>query len=130
GANYDHPGLFSILGSTKSLSTVETLKAVREEVERIATTEVTDAELKTAKDAALNSLVFAFETKVKTLNRVLAYEYFGYPRDFIQQYQKGLEAVTRADVLRAAKEHLNPAKFAIVTVGSPQDFGVPIESLG
>ncbi len=35
GANYDHPGLFQISGSTKSVSTVETLKAILEEVERI-----------------------------------------------------------------------------------------------
>src|SRR6185369_1817065 len=59
GANYDHPGLFQISGSTKSASTVETLKAIREEVDRIRTTEVTEQELKTAKDTALNSLVFA-----------------------------------------------------------------------
>jgi zinc protease len=35
GANYDHPGLFTISGSTKSVSTVETLQAILEEVERI-----------------------------------------------------------------------------------------------
>ncbi len=129
-ANYDHPGLFLISGSTKSLSTVETIKAIREEVDRILATEVTEAELKTAKDTALNSLVFAFDTKVKTLNRLLTYEYFGYPRDFIQQYQKGLAAVTRADVLRVAKEHLDPAKFVTVAVGNPQDFGTPLDALG
>jgi len=61
---------------------------------------------KTAKDTALNSLVFAFDTKAKTLGRILNYEYYGYPRDFIQQYQRALEAVTRADVLRAAKRYL------------------------
>ena len=67
---------------------METLKAIHEEVERIRTSEVTDEELKTAKDTALNSLVFAFDTKAKTLGRILTYEYYGYPKDFIQQYQK------------------------------------------
>ncbi len=129
-ASYDHPGTFLIAGSTKSLSTVETMKAIREEVDRIRTTEVTEAELKTAKDTALNSLVFAFDTKVKTLNRLLTYEYFGYPRDFMQQYQKGLAAVTRADVLRVAKERLDPAKFVTVAVGNPQDLGTPLDTLG
>ncbi len=64
---------------------------------------MTEEELKTAKDTALNSLVFAFDTKSKTLSRMLNYEYYGYPRDFIQQYQRALAAVTRADVLRVAK---------------------------
>jgi zinc protease len=84
GADYDHPGLFEIAGSTKSMSTAETVRAVRQEIDRIRTSEVTDDELQTAKETALNSLVFAFDTKAKTLGRMLNYEYYGYPRDFIQ----------------------------------------------
>jgi predicted Zn-dependent peptidase len=129
-ANYDHPGLFEISGGTKSLSTVETIKAIQEEVDRIRTSDVTEEELKTAKDTALNSLVFAYDTRAKTLGRLLTYQYYGYPTDFIQQYQKALEAVTRADVLRVAKEHLNPAAFTIVAVGNPDDFGRPLDTLG
>jgi zinc protease len=130
GANYDHPGLFVISGSTKSVSTVETLRAILEEVERIRSAEVSEEELKTAKDTALNSLVFAFDTKAMTLGRILNYEYFGYPRDFIQQYQRALEAVTRADVLRTAKQYLAPADFTIVAVGNPEQFGQPLAKLG
>src|SRR6185295_1414879 len=54
----------------------------------------------------------------------------GYPADFLQQYQRGIAAVTRADVLRAAKEHLDPSKFTILAVGNPQDFGHPLDGLG
>jgi zinc protease len=129
-ANYDHPGLFQISGGTKSLSTVETFKAIQEEVDRIRTSEVTEDELKTAKDTALNSLVFAYDTRAKTLRRMLTYQYYGYPPDFIEQYQKALEAVTRADVLRVAQEHLNPAAFTTVAVGNPDDFGHPLDALG
>ena len=130
GGNYDHPGLFEIAGSTKSLSTVETIKAIQEEVERIRTTEVTEEELTAAKAAALNGLVFAFDTKAKTLQRMVTYEYYGYPQDFLQQYQKALAAVTRADVLRVARERLNPKKFTTVAVADPADFGRPLEELG
>ena len=130
GANYDHPGLFEISGSTKSVSTVETIRAVNEEVSRMRASEVSDEELKTAKDTALNSLVFAFDTRSKTILRMLNYEYYGYPRDFIQQYQKALGAVTRADVLRVAKGRLNPPSFTIVAVGNPDVFLEPLSSLG
>jgi zinc protease len=64
------------------------------------------------------------------LGRMLTYEYYGYPADFIQQYQKALAAVTRADVLRAAREHLDPARLTVITVGNPAEFGKPLESLG
>ena len=52
------------------------------------TAEVTEQELKTAKDAVLNSFVFNFDSPAKTLNRVMLYEYFGYPKDFLFEYQK------------------------------------------
>ena len=128
-AGYDLPGLFEIVGTIPSLSATEAVKAIGEESERIRTAEVSDEELKNAKDSAINSLVFAFDTKAKTLVRMLQYQYYGYPADFIDRYQKALEAVTRADVLRVAKAHLKPEGFTIVLVGDPGDFIPPAESL-
>jgi zinc protease len=130
GANYSHPGLFTISGSTKSATTVPTIKTVQEELERIRSKPVSESELRTAKDTALNSLVFAFDTKAKTLGRLLNYEYYGYPRDFLAQYQKALSAVTVADVQRVAREHLDPKNLTIVAVGKPEDFVEPLATLG
>jgi len=130
GANYDHPGLFEIGGSTKSASTADTLKAIQEQIERIRSSEVTADELETARQSALNGLVFAFDTKTKTLSRLLNYEYYGYPKDFIDRYQKGLEAVTRADVLRVAREHVHPADLTVVAVGKTGEFQKSLATLG
>lgn len=130
GANYNHPGLFRVSGSVRSPVTAETIKAVREEIERLRTQEVSDEELETSRQSALNSLVFAFDTKAKTLGRLLNYEYYGYPRDFIQQYQKALAAVTKADVLRAARERLDPARLTIVAVGPAAEFEQSLATLG
>jgi zinc protease len=107
-ANWDHPGTFRIAGSTKSQSTTETLQAARVELDKMRTTEVTPRELAEAKEGVLNSFVFNFDSPAKTLNREMRYEYFGYPKDFIFQYQKAIAAVTRADVLRVAKERFLP----------------------
>ncbi len=130
GANYDHPGLFRIVGSTQSKYTDATIEAVKKEIESMRTGMVTDAELKTAKDSVLNSFVFFFDRPSKTLNRLLTYEYFGYPRDFIFDYQKAVAAVTKADVLRVAKEYFHPERLTIVAVGNPKEFGKPLEALG
>jgi zinc protease len=129
-ANYDHPGTFEVGGSTKSASTADTLKAIQEQIDRIRTSEVTADELETARQSALNGLVFAFDTKTKTLSRLLNYEYYGYPQDFIDRYQKGLEAVTRADVLRVAREHVHPADVTIVAVGKTDEFEKSLATLG
>jgi zinc protease len=130
GADYDHPGLFIISGSTQSKYTEATFKVIREEVEKMRTAEVTDQELKTAKDSVENSFVFLFDSPSKTLVRMLTYAYFDYPNDFIFQYQKGIAAVTKADVLRVAKEYWRPDAFTVVAVGNPRDFGTPLSALG
>jgi zinc protease len=130
GANYDHPGVFRISGSTQSVHTVDTLKAVREELDKIRTTEVTDQELQTARDTVLNGFVFHFDRPSKTLNRMLQYQYFGYPKDFIFQYQKAIAAVTKADILRVAREYFRPRDMTYVAVGNPKEFGTPLSALG
>lgn len=129
-ADYEHPGTFLITGSTQSAHTVDTLKAVREELDRIRTAEVTDQELQTAKDTVLNGFVFHFDRPSKTLNRLLVYQYHGYPKDFIFQYQKAIAAVTKADILRVAKEHFRQQDLTFVAVGNPKDFGTPLDALG
>ncbi|MBI2679660.1 MAG: insulinase family protein [Candidatus Solibacter usitatus] len=130
GANFDHPGLFQISGSTKSGSTTETIQVIREEVEKMRTEEVTDEELTSAKESVANSFVFNFDRPSKTLNRILFYDYYGYPKDFINQYLAGIQKVTKADVLRVAREHLAPKDFTLTAVGNPPEFGKPLTALG
>ncbi|MGA3015704.1 MAG: pitrilysin family protein [Bryobacteraceae bacterium] len=129
-ASFDHPGLFQISGSVPASQTVKAVRAVRAETAGIRSAEVSDEELKAAKERVLDRLVYAFDTKAKAIERLLTYEYFGYPSDFTQQYQKALEGVTRADVLRVAKERVDPNKWALVVVGNPITFDEPLDRLG
>ena len=129
-ANYNHPGTFRIEGSTKSASTTETIEAIRAEVAKMRASEVTDQELTEAKESVLNSFVFFFDSPAKTLNRLLRYEYFGYPKDFLFEYRKAIDSVTKADVLRVAKERFRVEDLTIVAVGNPKEFGKPLTALG
>jgi zinc protease len=129
-AHYDHPGVFVINGSTKSSSTVDAIKAAREEVDRIRKEPVTEEELESAKDTVLNSFVFSFDTPEKTINRLLTYYYFGYPKDFIFKYQTAIKALTRDDILRVAKKYIDPSKFVLLAVGNPKEFGTSLDTLG
>jgi len=129
-AGYAHPGLFEISGSTKSISTVATIKAIEEEIDRIRTGEVTEDECRKAREAAVKNLVFADESRAQLFARQMTLNYYGYPNDYIPQYQKALQAVTRSDVLRVAKQFLNPANLTVVVAGNPTMFGEPLERLG
>jgi hypothetical protein len=57
-------------------------------------------------------------------------DYYGYPKDYLPQYQKALQAVTRADVLRVAKQYLNPTNLTVVVTANPTMFSEPLERLG
>jgi zinc protease len=129
GAEFNHPGLFRIAGSTKTESTAATLDAIRKEIELIRTSEVTDQELNTAKETVANSFVFRFDRPSKILNRLVTYDYYGYPKDFIFRHQKAVAATTKADILRVAKEHLKPDSVVIVAVGKVSDFKQSLSTL-
>jgi zinc protease len=129
-ANYEYPGEFYVGCQTKSESTVHAIRAMIKEVEKIRESEVTDEELALAKQSFLNSFVFNFDTKGEIVNRLMAYEYFGYPADFLQKIKTNVEKVTKADVLRVAEKHLHPDKLQILAVGRPDDFDEPLSVLG
>ncbi len=126
---YLHPGTFFVVGGTKSENTVAAIRTIREEIDRFRDSEPTEEELRSAKDKILNTFVFAFDSPGKTLNRLVNYEYFGYPKDFIFQYKKAVEGVTRADVKRVARQYLKPENFSYVLVGKPSDFKTPLTEL-
>jgi hypothetical protein len=129
-ASYDHPGIFAITGTTRNIGTVDVLRAIREEVQRIAAAEVTDQELATTRDTLLSGMVFAYDSRAKLLGRQLLLDFYGYPKDYLPRYEKALQSVTKADVLRVAKQYLSPEKLAIVVVANPTSFAEPLEKLG
>jgi len=129
-ANYEYPGEFYVGCQTKSEKTVYAIRAMLREVEKITESEVTDEELALAKDSFLNSFVFNFDTKGEIVNRLMTYEYFDYPADFLQRIKQNVEKVSKQDILRVAKKHLKPDKVQILVVGRPEDFDQPLSTLG
>ena len=128
-AAYDHAGIFAVAVGTKSETTEKAIEAVMNEIRDIREKEVGDEELKTAKESILNNFVFNFEDVGQVLDRVMTYEYYGYPADFLEKYKTNVEKVTKADVLRVAQKRLQPASLAIVAVGKDKDFDKPLTAL-
>jgi len=128
-AGYDHAGLFAIRVGTKSETTEKAIAAVMNEVRDIREKEVSDEELKVAKESILNNFIFNFEDVGQVLDRVMTYEYYSYPADFLEKYRTNVEKVTKADVLRVAQRRLQPASLAIVAVGKDTAFDKPLTAL-
>ncbi|MBC7515278.1 MAG: insulinase family protein, partial [Alkalinema sp. FL-bin-369] len=126
---FDYPGIFVAGGDTKSESTVPFIKSVRSEIDRIRTEPVSAQELKRAKDSVENSFIFNFDSPGKVLGRLLKYEYFGYPKDYLFQYQKAVAAISVDDIQRAAKKNLQPDRIVTMIVGNTAAINPPLSNL-
>jgi zinc protease len=130
GAGWDRPGSFFIFCNTKSESTLQATEVILKEVRRITVEPVTDDELRVAKEGILNSFVFNFDTTGKIVRRLMTYDYYGYPSDFLQKYKANIEKITPDDILKAAKKHIKPDKLILLAVGRAEDFDKPLSTLG
>lgn len=127
---YDHPGVFYFYTSTKPSTTAEALKTLLEELNRIRTEPVTEEELDRAKQGYLNAYAFEFDSTSKIVNRLLTYDFYGYPPDFNTRLKDAIEKVTREDVLHAAKKHLHVDQLAILAIGVQEKFDRPLSEFG
>jgi len=129
-AQFDYNGAFFVRCDTKSETTVKATEAILAELRRITQAPVTADELKVAKEGILNSFVFNFDTTGEIVRRLMTYEYYGYPRDFLDKFKANIERVTADDVQRAARANLKPDNLVILAVGRQQDFDQPLTALG
>ena len=130
GAGWDRPGTFFIFCNTKSESTLQAAEEILKEVRRITEEPVSEEELLLAKDSRLNSFAFNFDTTAKIVGRLMTYDYYGYPRDFLESYKANIEKVTTDDILRAARKHIKPDQLIVLAVGREEDFDKPLSTLG
>ena len=130
GSAFDHPGLTRLGMGTKSQSTVESIEALDKEIADLKQNPISDQEIRRAKDTILNSFIFNFDTPEKVLREKMAYEFYGYPLDFLEQYRAGIEKVTKEDVARVAEKYLHRDKMAVLVVGNAGELGKPLSSLG
>ena len=129
GFNYDHPGVFEVSSMTRSAATVETTRAILDELGGVATNPFTEADLKRAKENILTSFLFRYDTPLKVLSEQLTLEYYGYPADFLEKYQAGIEHVTLEQVNAAAKKYVHPEQLAILVVGNKAEIEPGLETL-
>ena len=111
-------GVWLMRAETKLPSTQEVIARFVANMERMRTELVTDNELAEAKEAYVNSFVFSFASSSAIVGRLIELEYDGLPKDFLQQLRARVVALTKEEILAAAKKHFNPERLTIVAVGS------------
>jgi zinc protease len=130
GTEYDHPGVLRLFMGTKSGTTAAALEAFDAELDALKTNPATPEELNKAKEAILSSFVFRFDSKEKVLRERMAYEFYGYPADFLERYRAAIGKVSIEDVTRVAGKYIHKDKLATLVVGKAADFDKPLSTFG
>jgi predicted Zn-dependent peptidase len=125
------PGAFTADGDVVSDKTDEALIEFMKELKGIlGSRPVTDDELQTAKQSLIQRLPSAFASVAGINNAITTIWTQGLSEDYYQQYARAVAAVTKEEVLRVAKKHIDPGRLAIVIVGDRASIEAPLKSTG
>jgi len=111
------PGTFYGYVQTKSSTVAYAVSLIMDEFKRIREEPVTDDEMETAKNYFLDSFPNRFAGAFSTMEEFARLEYDGYPFDWYETYRKKYEIVTKEDILRVARERIQPDQMSVLIVG-------------
>ena len=112
------PGAFFISLQTRTEVTNQAITGVLTEIKGIRDAPVTDQELNEAKSFIVGSFPLRVDSSAKLANVLAQVEFYNLGLDYFTSYPKAIEKVTKDEVLRVAKQYLDPQHYALVVVGS------------
>jgi zinc protease len=121
-------GPFTARAAVNTEVTVPALHEFLVELDRIREAPVTDAELKAARDYLVGVFPLRFETPGPVAGSLAGLFVHHLPDDELEHYRRSIEAVTAADIMRVACEHIRPEAAAVVIVGDQDAFGEALDA--
>lgn len=115
----DHTTGYGISLSTENKNAGEALRLIQAEMKKISDAPITDEELKAAQSYMIGSLPLAFTSTEAIASTLASLQKNERPIDYLDQLPNHLNAVTKADVQRAAQRLLQPQKSLTILVGKP-----------
>lgn len=111
------PGAFRVWIQTKNESANEAIAEIFKELKRIRNETVSERELSDAKAYLTGSFPLRMDTSAKIAGILTAVEIYGLGLDYPERYPALINGVTRQDILRVAKKHIDPKRMVIVVLG-------------
>ena len=110
-------GTFRATAEVRTPVTGASLKEFFSEFARIRDELVSEQELQDAKAYLTGIFPIRLETLDGLIDQLIQIKMFDLPDDYLLTYRDRVQAITRADVQRAARAYVTPATAAIVVVG-------------
>ena len=119
-----YPGAFSVEVQTKNETAMEAIEGIKTELKKIREEQVQDEELKNAKAYLTGSFPLRLDTNAKISNFLVLVEFYNLGLDYINEYVKKIDAVTKDDVLRVAGKYIDTENYITVIVGKQEKTGL------
>lgn len=119
------PGAFSVSVQTKNETAPDAVEMVLEEINRIRKALVSESELADAKSYLIGSFPLRLDTNRKIASILSSVEFYGLGLDYFETYPRRIDSVSREEVLKMARKHLNPKNYVLVIVGKPDASRLP-----
>lgn len=123
------PGPFSASAGVQTDKTAESLTEFFNELTAILEPVPAD-ELERAKNYVALRFPGGFETTGDIARRLEEAVIYDLPEEYFSQYVQRIQAVTSADVQRAARRYIQPDRMAVVVVGDLATIEKPVRALG
>ena len=123
------PGPFTVRTSVRGDATAPSVREVFTELERMRATPITDAELKSSKDAMARSLPGDFESTAQSVASIAQIFVYGLPLDYYSKLPASIDRVTSTDVQHVATQYLRPDRLTVVAVGDRRSITAPLAAL-
>lgn len=121
GSRFDqgvfYPEDFTAWFQSKSNSCAYATKIVVDEIKRLQTERVSDADVADTVSFMVEAFPQRFQSKMTVLGAYASDEYTGRDPVYWQTYIDNLKKVTTDDVMRVAKKYLHPDQLVILAVG-------------
>jgi zinc protease len=112
------PGSFQVSLQTKNESATDAIARTCVELERIRSEPVGDEELGDAKLYLTGSFPLKLDSTSKIAAFLAQVEFFNLGADYADTYVQRINAVTKEDVLRVARQYLHPDELELVVVAN------------
>ncbi|MCY4382149.1 MAG: pitrilysin family protein [Nitrospinae bacterium] len=113
-----HAGHWRLILQTKNKTVNEAIKESIAEVKRIKEKGVSDQELQDAKDFITGNFATRFGSSSRIANYILAVEILGFSPGYADEYLKKIRAVTKEQILAAARKHIKLDASTLAVVGN------------
>jgi zinc protease len=112
-----YPGDFRAGFESKNPTVALATKIVLDQIRGVRDDLVTEEELETSKQNLIETFPRQFESKPQMLRVFVTDEWTKRPKDYWKTFRDKVRGVTREDLQRVARKHLDPDKMAILVVG-------------